>query len=704
MRELGPLLAPRSVAVIGASGTLDSLPGRPVRNLLAAGTGIEVFPVNPRRNGIGGLRCYPDVAELPVAPDVALILTPAAAVPAAVEAAGRRGTGAAVVISAGFAETGEDGARRQRELADTARAHGMLLLGPNTIGLHDYRRGLPLSFVWTGRTPERTTGAVAVVTQSGSGMASLCDRLLDHDLPLGHGVATGNEADVSVTDLIEHFAEQDDVRVVVTVFEQIRDGERFLAACRRLHALGKPLVALKLGRTASGSSVARSHTGALAGSYPVLRAVLRQHGVLEVDDLEDIGPTVTAALAGRFPAGRRFAVVTSSGGAAVIAADRADELGMELPPFSPAARERIRPYLPDLAAVHNPLDLTAQAMRHRFALADVLAVAQDGDDVDAVLVGTPSGAGDYGLALADRLAEVAAAGDKPVLSFILGGEEGAPQRRRQRDGGLPVFRSPGEAVATLERLSRFRRARPRNLPEPAGAAAHDLPSGAPSEHATLSWLQRCGIATVEQRLARTAEEAIQHAGALDRPVALKISSPDIAHKTEIGGVALDLRDADGVRAAFDAVTGAAARAMPSARLDGVTVSPMVDPVLELIVGVHRDPDLGPVLALGLGGTWTEILHDVALRAVPLDPADVPEMIDELRAAAVLRGARGRPPVDPAALTTLVVTVSRIAWDCGDALTGLDLNPVAITADGAPVVLDALLQLTATGAVSPVVGS
>ncbi|MGH3250101.1 MAG: acetate--CoA ligase family protein [Trebonia sp.] len=694
MRDLTPLLSPRSVAVVGASSNLESLSGRPVKNLLASGAAIAVYPVNPRREEIAGLRCYPDIADVPEAPDVVLILTPAATVAATLEAAGRRGAKSAVVISSGFAEVGADGARTQRRLAEVARAHGMVLVGPNTIGLQDYRRGLPLSFVWFGRRPTSSAGSVAVVTKSGSGMASLCDRLLDLDLPLGHGVATGNEADLSITDLIEYFAEQDEVRVVVTVLEEVRDGARFLAACRRLRELGKPLVALKLGRTESGSVVARSHTGALAGSYPVLRALFRQHGVLEVDDLDDIGPTIAAVLPGKFPAGRRFAVVTSSGGAAVICADRADEVGLQLPEFSPGAQQRIREYLPIFSSgrVHNPLDLTAQASEHPFAMTEILSIALAEKDLDAVIVGTPSGAGQYGLALADRIAAVAASAEKPVLSFMLSGGEGSAQRRRQRDGGLPVFESPGKAVEALERLARFALSRPRPGPAAQGTAGGGAPAGPLSEFETLCWLAAHGVPTVEQRLARTSEEAVAAAADLGLPVAVKVSSPDIAHKTEAGGVCLDLQDADSVAAAFHAVTAAGRRAVPTASIDGVTVSPMIRSTVELIAGVHRDPTFGLVLALGLGGIWTEVFGDVALRALPLAAEDVAEMVDELRGKALLRGARGRTPVDQAALATLVLALSRIALDCGPRLRSIDLNPVAVTDRGSPLVLDAAVYL------------
>lgn len=696
MRDLAALLRPRSVAVIGASSTLTSLAGRPVKNLIDSPADIDVYPVNPRRDEIGGLRCYPDIAAVPVAVDVALILVPAAVVAETLEAAGRAGAKAAIVITAGFAEMGDDGARQQAELAAIARRHGMALLGPNTIGLHDYRRGLPLSFVWFGRQPESDAGSVAVVTQSGSGMAALCDRLNDAGLPLGLGVATGNESDVTVADLIEHLADDDDVRVVATVFEGIDDGPAFLRAVARLREAGKPLIALKLGRTPSGSHMAASHTGSLAGEYATVRAVLRQHGVVEIDDLDDFAPTIAAALSNRFPAGLRIAAVSSSGAATVICADRADELGLTLPPFSDAAQERITPYLPSFSnGAHNPLDLTAQAMEHRHAMTDILEIALDEEQFDAVIVGTPSGTGPKGIETADRLADLAARYDKPFYSFILTGEEAAAQRDRQWTAGIHPFSSPGKAVEAAARLARFGMARSRFASDADasddGRQTDDGESAslaAMSEYQALAWLAEQGIPTVPQELASSAEAAVAAADRIGYPVAVKVSSADIAHKTEIGGVALGLSNADAVAEAFAAVIERARSAHPGASVEGVTVSPMVDAAYELIAGIHRDATFGPVLAFGLGGIWAEVLKDVSLRALPVRETDIPAMIDDLRGAALLDGARGYPAADRTAIADLLVTLSRIAERHGDRLGGLDLNPVAVTQDGRILALDA----------------
>jgi acyl-CoA synthetase (NDP forming) len=690
-RDLSPLLHPRSVAVVGASSTLTSLAGKPVRFLRESGADVAVYPVNPTRSEIGGYTCYPDPASLPEAPDVGLVVVPAAAVVAAVEALAVRGARSAIVVSSGFAESGgPQGAADQRRLGEIARTHGMALLGPNTLGVHDYVRGLPLSFVWYGRRASSSTGSVAVVSQSGSGMTSLCDRLLDAGLPLGHGIATGNEADVTVVDALEHFAEDPSVKVIVAMFEEVRDGPRFLAVLRRLRELGKPLVALKVGRTESGSAVVRSHTGALAGSYPVLRSLLRQHGVLEVTELDDLVPMTAAAVLGKLPSTDGFAVVTSSGGAAAMSADRADEVGDPLADLGPETQRLVAAELPSFAqgeVVRNPIDVTAQSMQRRTAALTIAQALVDDPAVGAVVYALPSGGGADGVPWTQELVQLVRNSPKPVVSVILSGQESDRLRGDLRAGGVPVLSSPARAVDALHALRRLALTPVTTAEGTDTEPVVPLPNRS-SEHAALAWLGAHGVPVVEPILAADPAAAVAAADKVGYPVAVKISSPDIAHKTEVGGVVLGCADAGAVEQAATDVLASAAAAVPDAAIEGVTVTRMITPALELIAGVHRDPAFGPVILLGLGGIWAEVLADVTMRALPLADGEVERMIDDLRAAPLLRGARGRVAVDTKALTGLMQSLARIARQHGDHLVGVDLNPVAVTDDGSLVVLDA----------------
>jgi acyl-CoA synthetase (NDP forming) len=697
MRDLQPLLRPRSIAVVGASSNLQSPPGKPVRFIRDSGVDVAVYPVNPSHEEIGGYRSYPDPSQLPEAPDLGIVVVGASSVLPAVEALARRGTRAAIVITSGFGE-GEraEGAEAQRQLRDVARAHDMVLLGPNTLGVHDYVRGLPLSFVWYGRQPQNRAGSVAVISQSGSGMTSLCDRLIGAGLPVGFGVATGNEADLTMVELLEYFAEDDATKVVVAVFEEVRDGPRFLAVCRRLRELGKPLIALKVGRTEGGSAMVLSHTGALAGSYPVLNALLRQYGVIEVTDLDQIAPTVAAALLGAFPTVDGIALVTNSGGAAAIAADRADELGVPFPVLGATVQARVTDNLPVFAQgqpVHNPIDITAQNLRRPYAMVDIATALVDDPAVGGVILAMASGGGPDGLVWTDRLIELVNSASKPVLSVILSDQESERLRTGLRAGGVPVLSSPGAAVETLQRLRRFARAATieSDASERPRPAVVPLPTTT-TENGVLQWLAAYGVRVAEQRVAADVDAAVAAADEVGYPVAIKINSEDIAHKTEVGGVALGLGDPAAVSAAVERVLASAQAARPDAVLEGVTVSHMVSASIELIAGVHRDPTFGPVILLGLGGIWAEILGDVAMRALPLAPDEAERMVDDLKGAQLLRGARGRPPVNSDDLRNLIEALARIVDEHSDHVRGLDLNPVAVTEDGHLVVLDAALFL------------
>jgi acyl-CoA synthetase (NDP forming) len=699
VRDLTPLFAPRSIAVVGASSNLMGLAGRPIAYLSESGLDIAVYPVNPTRDEIGGFKVYPDPASLPEAPDVGLVVVPAAAVVDAIEGLAKRGCKVAVVISSGFGEGDRaEGADAQDRMRDIAREHGMLLLGPNTLGVHDYVRGLPLSFVWYGRKAVSEVGSVAVVSQSGSGMTSLCDRMLDAGIPLGYGVATGNEADVTIVDILEHLAEDPKVKVIATVFEEIREGARFLKVCQRLRDLGKPLIAMKVGRTESGSAMVKSHTGALAGSYPTLQALMRQYGVLEVTDLDQIPPMVAVAALGKLPTSNSIAVVTNSGGAAAISADRADELGVKLAELSPATQVKVKENLPDFAQeqpVHNPIDVTAQSMQKRFALVDIVEALLEDDGVGAVIHAVPSSGGPEGGQWVDKYCGLSHNATKPVVGVILSGRESDHLRNRLRDGNVPVLSSPGEAVEAISLLHRFVSAPTSTQIAAVASRSTAAPVSLPAvitENTTLNWLAEYGVPVASQRLAADAAGAVAAANELGYPVAVKISSPDIAHKTEVGGVVLGLTSAEEVAVATARVMANAAAAAPHAALEGVTVSRMVKPVLELISGIHKDDTFGHVILLGLGGIWAEILGDVTMRGLPLGPDASERMVDELQGAPLLRGARGRTPVNTKSLAALIDALARIVADHGDALGGLDLNPVAVTEDGEIVVLDAALYL------------
>ena len=682
-RDLTPLLRPRSIAIVGASSRPESLAGRPLANLQRQRFAGPLYPINPQREEIAGLRSWPSVAALPETPDLAIVIAPGQHALPALETCAERGVRAAIVISAGFGEIDDAGVAQQRRMTELAAGNGMVLCGPNSIGCLNFVDFIPLSFTSSEDMDQRKTGRVAIVSQSGGLMGSLANRAYDAGVGVSFGVATGNEADLTVTQALEWLAEEGSSDAFILIVEQIRDGARFLALGRKLLELGKPLVACKIGRTGAGGAAARSHTGALAGSYAALQGVFRQLSIVEARDLEDVVDLAAAAAAGRWPAGPNIGAITGSGGAGAAAADRAEELGLATPAFDPKLAQQLKAFLPGFTqAVENPFDATAQLIENPGTTGKVAQLMLEDPGIHAVLALDP-GTGVAGRLRAEALAPVAAAASKPVFQVTLSGSMSAGQVQTLRAAGVPVFRSPAKAVEALAGLRRFGQARERAGSPPREGARRELPpiSARPGEHEAKQLLARFGVPVVEERLGGSAEEAVAAAEELGYPVALKVHSPDIVHKTEAGGVRLQLAGADAVREAY--------AAMPARE---VLVSRMADVRLELIAGFHTDPTFGPLVLLGLGGIWAEALRDVAMRPTPLQPGDVPDMVTELRGAPLLRGARGLPRVRPEALEAALTAISEIAVAGGGRLLSLDVNPLAVTAGGELLALDASLVL------------
>jgi acyl-CoA synthetase (NDP forming) len=699
LRDLRPLLTPASIAIIGASSRPDSLAGRPLAHLQRQRFPGPIYPINPQRTEIAGLPCYPSVEAVPQAPELALIVLPGAHVLPALEGCARLGVRAAVVISSGFAEVDGDGASKQKKMGELAAATDMVICGPNSIGILNFVDNIPLTFAPNSDIGRRQPGRAAFVSQSGGLMASLGNRLFDAAVGLNYAIATGNEADLTLVEALEYLAEEPSTDTLIAIIEEIRDGPRFLALCRRLLHLGKPLIAHKIGRSEVGSAAVRSHTGALAGSYRALQAVFRQFGVIEAPDLDDIIDLAATVAAGHWPRGNNIAIVTSSGGAGAAAADSADDLALRVSPFDAQTQQRLREFLPGFSAgaVQNPFDVTAQAIENPSASAEIARILLADATVDGLVMISP-GAAEQGQERAEQLIAATATTDKPFLQVLLSGSVAALMCETLRRAGVPVFHSPAKAMAAITRLRHFVRARElASLRQERRAEVRErllealAKSGSQStEYEVKRLLQRFGITVVEERLARSAEEAVSAAEELGYPVVVKVHSPDITHKTEVGGVRLNLTNAKRVREAYSSVLAGAAQSAPRAKLDGVLVSRMVDVRLELIAGFHTDPTFGPLVLFGLGGIWAEALNDVAMRPAPIAQDEVEEMVQELRGAALLRGARGLPGIQPGALQCLLLALSDIAVASAGQLEGIDINPAAVTADGRLIVLDASL--------------
>jgi acyl-CoA synthetase (NDP forming) len=698
VNALSALFAPHSVAVIGASGDATRIGGRPIAAMLERGYAGTILPVNPNRNTVQGLAAYPSVASLPMVPDAAIIAVPAEAAEAAITALAERGTRAAIIFSAGFAETGDVGAAAQGRLLATARRHGMRLLGPNSLGLFNTAQGFYGTFSTSLERGYPVAGPIGIASQSGAYGMHLFSMARDEGMGLSCCVTTGNEADVNVGDLIGWMAQDPATEVIAAYSEGIRDAPSFLAALDLARRNRKPVVMMKVGRSEVGSAAARSHTASIAGDDAVTDAVLKEFGVVRARTTEELLDIARLATRRIYPVGNTLGVLTVSGGAGVLISDAAQAAGLPMPPMPEPAQQALREALP-FCAPQNPVDCTAQVLNDvslvgRFAN----ALVQDGGYGSILCFFTHAGgAPSIVPRLRGELRAMRAA--FPDRLFVLSVLADPPLVRDFEADGFAVFPDPSRAVVAIQAMGRFGDAFAAAPPAPPPILPPVvLPRQTPSEAEAKRILAEAGIGAAPERACTTADDAVAAAEALGYPVVLKILSPDILHKSEIGGVLLNQMDAAAVRDGFALLQQRAASAAPQARIEGVLVARQLSGGVECILGVHRDPVFGPVAMFGLGGIFVEVLKDVAFRRCPFGEDAAEAMIRSIRSAPVLLGARGRPSVDIPALARMLSRLSVFAVQAGPDLAGIDLNPVFAMPEGqGAFVADAVIDIAEGGA-------
>jgi acetyltransferase len=697
--SLSSFFQPRSIALVGATERAGSV-GLAIWENLRGFTGA-VYPVNAKRAEVCGVKAYPSLAALPEVPELVLIMTPAPTVPALVEEAGAAGVKAVVVISAGFKETGADGARLEAEVLAAARRHGVRLIGPNCLGIMNPHAGLNATFASSRALP----GRVAFLSQSGA----LCTAILDwsHDQYVGFSafVSTGAMADVGWGDLIRHFGEDPHTSSIVIYMESVGgDAAAFLAAARAV-AAQKPIVVIKVGRTAEASRVAASHTGALTGSDAVLDAALRQSGVLRVDTIEELFDMAEVLAKQPLPTGRRLAIVTNAGGPGALATD-ALVLGQGvLAELSAQSMTGLNAVLPDCWSHNNPVDVLGDADATRYAQA--LRIVAGDPGVDGVLAILTPQAMTQPTEIAREVAQIAAGMSKPLLASWMGAQSVQEGRGILNAAGVPTYDYPDEAAHAFVRM-REHRIRLTLLSETLNAHAEDDDLELPlvgemidavlhtgrtlmNEQEAKQLLSVAGIPIVETRAAYSEDAAIAAAEAIGYPVVLKLLSSTITHKSDCGGVQLSLLNAAAVQHAWRLIRDNVTHLHGLAAFDGVTVQRMVTQKgVELILGASTDAQFGPVLLLGAGGTLVEVLQDHALALPPLNHALARRWVEQTRISKVLHGVRGQPAVDLPALDDVLVKFARLLHH-ERRIAELDINPLLATPDGV-VALDARVLL------------
>jgi acyl-CoA synthetase (NDP forming) len=705
MPDLRCLLAPDSIAVIGASGDGETLRGRLTRAVIGHGYRGPVYPVTRSQSEVLGLSAYPAIADLPEAADLAVVLVPAAVVPDTLEECGRRGIGAAIVISSGFAEEeGEAAQARDDALRRIARRHGILVCGPNSEGLVNPLARLVATFSPVFHDPRRSLlpdtplgRPIAVSCQSGALTFAFFNRGRDRQLRFSYQISAGNQTILEAHDYVDWMLDHGGADIFLLYLEAIGQPERFRAVADKAAAAGKPLIVAKVGHSAAGRRAAASHTGSLASTGAVDDAVFRHHGIIRGEDLDHMLDVAAAFAFCPPPAGNRVAVITGSGGSAVWMADILSAHGLEAPVLEDDLQRRILALLPSYASAKNPVDATAQAI-HEVGYAQLVEIVRESRRIDTILL---IGSLANEATAAKHAAELAALGgprDKPILLVTYTGAS-APAMAAFAAAGIPSYTSmPGcaRAIRALVDYARFqqRRRRPAPPAPAARAAAARALAGAGAgltEAAAKALLAGYGIPRPPEALAASADAAVAAAGRIGGPVALKVQSPDIVHKTEAGAVALGVTGERAVREAYARVLGNAKATHPRAAIEGVLVQRMAPAGHEIILGVSRDPIFGPMLMVGLGGIHVEVLRDVAFAPVPLGVEAAQDLIGELKGAALLDGARGAPPADREALAELIAALSRFAADHGGEIEEIDLNPVIVHPRGQGLsIVDALI--------------
>jgi len=699
----GPLdciLSPRRIAVIGASRTPNTIGNEIVANLVHYGFTGAVFPVNPKADAIHSLKVYPRIGAVPDQVDMAVITVPKQHVIAVAEECGQAGVRGLTVISAGFREVGEEGAERERRLVEVVRKHGMRMVGPNCMGVLNADPAVSMNATFAPSMPP--FGRAAFVSQSGAMGLSVLDYAKEYGIGISQFVSMGNKPNVSGNDLLLQWEHDPAVGLILMYVENFGNPRKFLEIARRLTRT-KPIIVVKSGRSKVGARAASSHTGALAVSDTLVDAMLAQAGVMRAETVEELFDLAMAFSSGRMPRSRRTAVVTNSGGPGILAADALERVQLELPELAPETVARLRPLFPEEASLRNPLDMIASATPPGYHAA--LAALLDDPKVDSALAIFVPPLGIRQADVAEAIATVASDHpDKPVLAVLMG-REGLPQGKAElHEVGVPAYIFPESAARALAMLCRQREWAERPVPAPEEIAvdretASRLVAEARAAGQTrlgeveaLQLLSAYGIPTITAGLARTAEDAVALAAKAGGAVAMKIVSPEIVHKTDVGGVRIGVEGAAEVRSVFEGIVAGARTAVPGANIRGVLVQAMVKGGREVIAGVTRDPSFGPLVMVGLGGIFVEVLRDVSFRVAPIGRQDAAEMIAGLRGARLLDAVRGAPPADRRAIEDVLLRLSRLAGDFPE-ISELDVNPLLAFPDRAVAVDGRVLLAT-----------
>ena len=712
-RDLTPLINPKSVAIIGASqrgaSALNREPrgNRVIRNLKNFGYPGKIVAVNPKYSEVMDCPCYPDLASIPEPVDCVILAVPNRHVPDLLDSAADAGVRAAVVFSAGFGETGPEGKERQARLETLSRERGFLICGPNCYGVLNVYGKAPL---FASTIPAGfLAGPVALVSQSGGLSTTIANALmLNRHVGLSHIISCGNQAGATVEEYFNYFVDDPNTKVIAAFVEGFKRPHKLLDVARKAAAQKKPLIILKGGRSEVSQRAAATHSGSLAGAAEVIDAAFRQTGIIPVRSLNELMDAVSVfsceGFTKHYNGGRRIGVLSGSGGECTLVSDAASNAGLDVPELTETTKSQLQEAVADFGNMNNPLDGTGAMYDDEKIFPRLLQALIDDANIDVVTVNLEVNDPrpkelKSGNRFSAAIEKAATTSTKPIACFssIVGGPVDPEILQPLRAAGVPLMEGAECATASVRYLAEyfeFQRNRPSRAPAPAPRSAErKLPAGILPAQQAFRLFEEFAIPVVPMKLARTAEEAAATAEMMGFPVALKIESATITHKSDVGGVALHLADAKAVHEAYGNMVSQVGRRVPDAKIDGVVVQRMAGEGVEMIVGVKRDPLFGPVILCGFGGILVELLKDVAVGIPPLSQDDARAMLQKLRGVSLLGGVRGKPAADSAALCAAIVGVSDLASSLGDRLAGLDINPLIVLPQGqGAVAVDAVVEI------------
>lgn len=711
--EMKSLLFPSSIAVIGASQNLDSISGRPIRYLQEHGFKGKIYPINPKYKEIAGEICYPSIAEVPDNIDVAMIAINYKRVISILEACIDKGVKHAVLFTSGFAESGEEGRKLQEKVAELAGNSSMRILGPNCQGFINLESNNTCSFSASLEIKPLKKGSVGFVTQSGALGYSIFNLAQEEGVGFSNIISTGNEVDLNSLDFIEYFIDDDQTKIILAYIEEVKDGRRFRDLADRALQKGKPIVCLKVGTSDIGRKAAASHTASMVSHDTSYEALFRQKGIIRVNDvIEMIQVARLVERLNTMPNGMNLGVITTSGGAGILLADEASRIGLHLPELDSETQDLLSEVIPAYGSTVNPVDITAQVINEAGGFRKVLRALIENSDIDAIIIVISMIYGESGKIMASEIVKAHMSAEKPVVVTWPAGDRLMMDNFEVLEkGGVPWCKSPVGGINALGKVMKYRSfytmlsadvGELRTPRQPTGSSVLDGLFNAGntdhgengkiiSEYYSKTILSHFDIPVNRCELAISSSEAVQLADEIGYPVVLKVDSADISHKSDVGGIKLNLKSRLEVSDAYDAIMNTLRKQKLDGNINGIMVQEMIQGGTETIIGIKNEPKFGPMIMFGLGGIYVEVLKDVAFRFAPLTYKEAQDMIQEIKSYKVLTGIRGEKPRDVYALVDALVKISHMAYECESFIDQLDLNPLVVLPNQQGVkVLDALI--------------